>query len=157
MKKLFAILLLLFACSVAHAQQVRVVTPNGDSAAYIPQHARRIVKHDTTTKIQHDTISFTREAYYESHEVERERLLPIVVDVKVIMPRDTITIVPRRTSSFGIFGYADFRGASVCPAVKIDLDKIIFWIYAGGYYVSDGRHIATWTAGLSAYIPMLKF
>jgi hypothetical protein len=158
LKKFFiSIFALLLSCAAFAQHQVRVVMPNGDSAAYVPQHVRTHIQHDTVSKIEHDTLTFVKEAYYETHEVDHERLLPILVDVKVVMPRDTVFTVPKRTSSFGVFGYADFRGAAVAPSVKIDLDKIILWIYVGGYYVSDGRHIATWTAGLSAYAPMFKF
>jgi len=149
-------LILLCLALPAHAQRkVAVVKPDGTTQLYIPAKPRRVVVtvHDTVTRIVHDTVE--RVLVMSERVVDR----PVVLEPVVFSYRDTVRLQAppdMKRSAFGIFGYADFRGSCVAPALSIDLDRIDIWLYAGSYYTSV-NHIMTGTAGVSAFAPLFSW
>lgn len=153
MKALIVILLLCVTAHASMAQRIRIVEANGDSATYIRERPRTIVKHDTVTHITIERDTIYRVTALESREV----MQPTLIQPIVIVERDSAQpLLATDAGSIGLFGYTDFRGSSIAPAMQVMLGTFHLWLYAGAYYTSVD-HRATWTAGISGFAPIIHF
>ena len=153
MKKLIFFFVVLFIAFSAQcsAQQVRVVTPNGDTAAYVPQLTKIILKHDTTiiSVMVHDTV-FIAEKETIVQTLERD-IEPVFMNIPISLVHDTVLVPENRKPQFGFFGEADFHSAIIAPSLKLYLNSFDFWVFIGSYYNAN-THNSYFTAGAAGFV-----
>ena len=151
--KSFVLSLFVLLASLCHPQlttaqhkKAAIVVQNGDTAIYVPEHARTIFKHDTLRMlvIVHDTVTNRTIEKYE-RDIE-----PVYMKVDVTALHDTVYSKPVPKTELGIYGMADFQAALVAPSIKIPLSYFDLWIFMGAWYKGD-THLAYFTAGASAF------